>query len=293
MKSALVLGGTRFFGKHLVETLLKQGVDVTVATRGLTEDPFGDRVKRVLVDRTNAAEMLDAFHDKRYDVVYDNICYNPHEAQAAINAFQGRINRYVFTSTLSVYDYSDEPWTEAGFNPVTYPLLFKKREDYDYKEGKREAEAVFFQKADFPVVAVRFPIVLGADDYTRRLHFHVEHVANEQEFGMPNLDARMVFITAEEAGQFLAWLGNSDVQGPINACSTGDISLRVLMALIEAEIGKNARIVSKTEAREHMSPYGIEQSWYMTADKAAQAGFTFRQLHDYLPVLIRELHQQP
>ena len=41
VKKVLVLGGTRFFGKHLVEALLQAGHDVTIATRGITEDSFG------------------------------------------------------------------------------------------------------------------------------------------------------------------------------------------------------------------------------------------------------------
>lgn len=47
----LVLGGTRLMGKHLVNALLEKGHRITVATRGITEDDFGDRVTRVLVDR--------------------------------------------------------------------------------------------------------------------------------------------------------------------------------------------------------------------------------------------------
>ena len=40
--------GTRFFGKHLVEALLQEGHDVTIAARGITEDSFGSRVKDLL-----------------------------------------------------------------------------------------------------------------------------------------------------------------------------------------------------------------------------------------------------
>ena len=47
VKKVLVLGGTRFFGKHLVEVLLQAGHDVTIATRGVTEDSFGSAVKRI------------------------------------------------------------------------------------------------------------------------------------------------------------------------------------------------------------------------------------------------------
>ena len=42
----LVLGGTRFFGIHLVDELLKSNCDITIATRGLTSDSFGNKVKK-------------------------------------------------------------------------------------------------------------------------------------------------------------------------------------------------------------------------------------------------------
>ena len=47
----LVLGGTRFFGIHLVDELLKSNCDVTIATRGLTSDSFENKFKRILFVR--------------------------------------------------------------------------------------------------------------------------------------------------------------------------------------------------------------------------------------------------
>jgi len=49
----LVLGGTRFFGVHMVKTLLDYGVEVTIATRGNAKDKFSDRVHRIKLDRTD------------------------------------------------------------------------------------------------------------------------------------------------------------------------------------------------------------------------------------------------
>lgn len=43
----LVIGGTRFFGIHMVNELLTAGYDVTIATRGKASDSFGDKVKRI------------------------------------------------------------------------------------------------------------------------------------------------------------------------------------------------------------------------------------------------------
>ena len=54
MKSALILGGTQFVGKRLVQLLIDEGVDVTIATRGKTPDSFGDRVSRLIIDREDS-----------------------------------------------------------------------------------------------------------------------------------------------------------------------------------------------------------------------------------------------
>ncbi|MDD3224541.1 MAG: NAD-dependent epimerase/dehydratase family protein [Clostridium sp.] len=54
----LVLGGTRFFGVHMVENLIKKGHQVTIATRGNKKDNFGAKVKRIIVDHTDFENML-------------------------------------------------------------------------------------------------------------------------------------------------------------------------------------------------------------------------------------------
>lgn len=289
MTTALVLGGTRFFGKHLVNTLLEQGVEVTVATRGQAGDEFGDRVQRLKLDRFDRESLATAVQDRTFDVVYDQICYGPTDAQNAVEVFAGKVGRYVFTSTLSVYNTTGETWTEAGFDPTTYPIQYGAYTEFTYQEGKRLAEAVFFQKADFPVVAVRIPIVVGLDDYTRRLHFHVEHVQGNIPFALPNLDSKMNFIHSEEAGRFIAWAGLADVIGPVNACATGQIAMGELLALIEETVGQKALVVAEVEKPEDKSPYNVPATWAMHTTKAEQAGFSFTQLQDWLPQLISDI----
>ena len=65
----LVIGGTRFFGIHMVNELLAKGHDVTIATRGNASDEYGDRVKRIIIERTNEDSMKNAFNGRHYDVV--------------------------------------------------------------------------------------------------------------------------------------------------------------------------------------------------------------------------------
>ena len=65
----LVIGGTRYFGIHMVNKLLEQGYNITIATRGKTPDSYGDRVKRIIIERTNEESMRKVLQGKYFDVV--------------------------------------------------------------------------------------------------------------------------------------------------------------------------------------------------------------------------------
>jgi len=288
MKNILVLGGTRFFGKKLVEFLIEDGYNITILTRGKTLHPFGEKVEHLIGDRTNKDDFAKLMEGRSFDIVFDNICYSPNEAREFCEIFNGKIKKLVFTSTLSTYDADGLVKKEEDFNPYTYPIQFGGMNDFQYGEGKRLAEAVYFKYASFPVVAVRFPIVLGEDDYTRRLHFHIEKVLKDEVIGFVNLDAEMSFIQASEAAQFLKWAAFSDVEGPYNATANGKISLSDLMKLIENTTGKKAIITYELNQENH-SPYAVPVSWYMSNEKATKAGFTFSQLDNWLPNLVKEI----
>ena len=291
MGEILVFGGTRFFGKRLVEALVAEGHEVTIATRGKTAHEFGDKVKHMIVDRTNKDALATAFANAEWDIVYDNICYSPNDALTACEIFEGKTKKYVFTSTMSTYADLGAELSEKDFDPYTYEIRYGSVNDFSYGEGKRQAEAVFFQKANFPVVAVRFPIVLGEDDYTRRLHFHIERVAQEKVISFLNMDARMSYILSNDASKFLKFAGFSEITGPYNATSSGTYTLKELMTMIEQNVGKIAKIalVGDDETR---SPFAVPTDWYMLQDKSIAAGFTCQPLETWLPDLIKTLAQQ-
>ncbi|QHT59128.1 NAD-dependent epimerase/dehydratase family protein [Paenibacillus lycopersici] len=291
MRNVLVLGGTRFFGLKLVERLLAAGDAVTILTRGGTPNPFGARAKHIQADRKDFAAVRQALANERYDVVYDNICFQPQEAEDAVKLFAGRTGQYVVTSTLSVYPFGGPSNAESAFDAHRYELPATYAADTDYGEGKRLVEAVLLQKAPFPVAAVRFPIVLGADDYTRRLHFHVEHVLRGQPIGIPVPDAPLSFIDADEAAAFLDWIGRSGAEGAFNACSAGDITPGEIVKRIERASGKAAIVLPETDKADG-SPFGVPGAWRMDTARAEAAGYAFRKLDDWMTPLIARLVQE-
>ncbi|MFP7200848.1 NAD-dependent epimerase/dehydratase family protein [Lysinibacillus halotolerans] len=288
MGKILVLGGTRFFGKKLVELLVEEGHEVSIATRGNSPHPFGSRVKRIVVDRTDKEALQKAMQNTQWDIVYDNICFSPNEAMAACDIFEGKTKKYIFTSTMSTYIDLGAELKEEEFDSYHYSIVAGESNDFSYGEGKRQAEAVFCQKAQFPVVAVRFPIVLGEDDYTKRLHFHVERVAQGKVISFLNMDAKMSYILSDDAATFLRFAGFSNIDGPYNATSPGTYSMKELINLIEQSVEKGAKIALVGDEKSR-SPFAVPNDWYMSSEKAEKAGFQCQPLQGWLPMLIQKL----
>ncbi len=292
MKKALIIGGTRFFGIHLVKELIESNWDVTVATRGAKEDSFGNRVKRVKIDRNDKEMMKKAFENESFDVIYDQICYASFDALEAIDVFRNKTKKYIVTSSMSAYGKKRGELSENDFDPVHYPLIVKRAEEVPYDEGKRLMEAAFFQKAPFPVTAVRFPIVLGENDYTDRLLFYIKKIANNEPVYFKNTSAKISFIKEEEAGAFLAWLSESDLEGPVNASSQKPVALKSLLNTIEKVTGHSALVKEPEEGSQEESPYAISESWILDTQKAQQAGFSFLNTTDYLSNLVSTLYKK-
>ncbi|RTR35773.1 NAD-dependent epimerase/dehydratase family protein [Robertmurraya yapensis] len=291
MKNILVLGGTRFFGRKLVDLLLEEGHNVTILTRGQSGNPFGDKVEHIIADRSDQTDFARKVEGRTFDIVYDNICFSPNEAYDFCELFNGKIGKLVLTSTLSVYGADGKEKYETDFDPYHYEIRLGNKEDFTYGEGKRQAEAVYFKYAQFPVVAVRIPIVLGEDDYSRRLHLHVERIAKGEPIGFVNMDAEMSFIQATEVAQFLKWAGITEIEGPFNATANGRISLANLIKMIEEATGKTARI-ALVGNDEIISPYAVPTSWYMSNENAANKGFQFTNLDDWLKPLVETIAKE-
>lgn len=277
----LVLGGTRFFGVRLVEALLAGGHAVTIATRGRTPDPFGPAVERLRLDRTDPAAMEAAFSHRRFDAVCDDLAYCSADVKTALDALH--CGRYVMVSSTAVYALHPGV-READFLPLAHPLRWGCRADFDYAEGKRQAERALF--GEYPgqnAAAARFPFVLGPGDYTRRLAFYVEHVLAGVPMAIDNLNEPLGFIHEREAGRFLAWLAcESPLTGPVNGCCPGTASVADLLRHVQARTGKAALLSPAGDP----APYNGTPAYSIDTRRAGAAGFSFSPLQSWLPALL-------
>jgi nucleoside-diphosphate-sugar epimerase len=279
----LVVGGTRYFGIHMVRALLRDGHQVTIATRGNVQDEFGEKIHRILVDRCNPMELKEVLQGEYYDVICDNIAYSSNEVKYLLEAVH--CGRYILTSSVSVYPELGRNTRESAFNPIIFPLIWCDRSDYNYNEIKRQAECALFQTyTELSAAAIRFPYVIGEDDYTKRLYFYVEHILNELPMYVDNQAETITFIKSSEAGDFMSWIACSKLTGPINACSLGSITLEEVFAYIEQKIGKKPLFDTDAEA----APYNGVGSFSLDTKQVEEAGYRFSELDSWIYELLDE-----
>ena len=96
----LILGGTRFLGRALVQAALQRGHEVTLFNRGqLNPDLFPD-LEKLRGDRDGN---LAALEGGRWDAVVDTCGYVPRVVRQSAELLADAVSHYTFISTLSVY----------------------------------------------------------------------------------------------------------------------------------------------------------------------------------------------
>jgi nucleoside-diphosphate-sugar epimerase len=286
MKQILILGGNRFFGRHLASELLRRGADVTLLNRGNVDDGFGDQVTRLRADRADREQLSTVLRGKSWDRVYDQICYNGRDASGLCELLQGKTGRLIFTSTQSVYG-KGYGLRESLFEPTRYEA--PQPRDESYGALKREAEAAFAKFSELNVAMARIPIVLGVDDYTGRLKWHVERIAKNLPIQAPNLKARLGFIRSDIAGKVLADLGETSHVGPINCACPGDIAVGEIIARIERATGRKANLVSDDSDSTTSSPFGATEDWTMNLELMEKLRIEATPLENWFDSLVRDL----
>lgn len=170
----LVLGGTRFAGRAIVEAALGRGDTVTMFNRGITNPGLFPGVETVIGDRTKDLLPLGR---REFDTVIDVACYDPAAARLSAEALRDRVGRYVFVSTVSVYashattEAQDEGAPLAELKPdVTDPLE-------NYGANKALCEAVIREVYGERALIGRPGLVSGPHDPTDRFPYWPRRIA--------------------------------------------------------------------------------------------------------------------
>jgi nucleoside-diphosphate-sugar epimerase len=297
-KNILVIGGTRYFGKLLVQRLLSAGHRVTIATRGFAHDPFGSRIERIRVDRRNETAMRAAFAKVAgYDIIYDQMCYSPLDAAISARVFAGKTKRYIMASTIDVYrnllGRQEAPFAETDLNvlaqPIdtSYPWHDPKLATQSYVSGKIQAEAYLYRDGSLPVVTVRIGHVLaGAEDFTGRLAHYVDLVRARGTLRYSNPAAASSFLSAHAISDFLVWAGAQTFKGPVNAGCDGALSSLELFRRVSEALDEPAKAVPGSGA--NLAPFDFAFPFVLDTRRARELGYRFGHSDEWIDDLIRQ-----
>lgn len=189
MDDALIIGGTRFIGRHLVEELLAHDYTVTIFNRGTHDNPFADRddVEHIEGDRTDDGDLASAAGAVDPDAVFDCVAYYPRDVRQATRIFDD-VAAYVYISSGAAYGREEVPKRE-GETPLASCTDEQATSDAPETYGARKAEGdrIIFEAAEDGVnaMSVRPCIVYGPHDYTERLDYWIDRVNRFDRIVLP------------------------------------------------------------------------------------------------------------
>ena len=222
---ALVIGGTRFIGRHAVREFLDDGYAVTLFNRGTHDDPFGedDRVDHIEGDRTNESDLRRAALDISPDVVVDCVAYQPRHVHAATDIFADA-GAYVYVSSEGAYAAERVPEREDGTPLKDCPVEAATDDSPEtYGQRKAEGDRAVSAAADRGVnaMSIRPPIVYGPHDYTERFDYWIDRIDNHDRIVVPGDGTNLGHLAyAEDVASAIRTIAEAGTAG--EAYNVGD-----------------------------------------------------------------------
>ncbi|MEZ4864677.1 MAG: SDR family oxidoreductase [Caldilineaceae bacterium] len=171
----LILGGTVFLGRHLVEAALERGHTVTLFNRGQHNPDLFPEVEKLRGDRDG---QLDALRNRQWDAVIDTCGYIPRAVRASAELLADQVDQYVFISTISVYpDYSRAGIDESEPVGVLDDPTVEEVTGETYGPLKALCEAAAEDALPSRALIIRPGLIVGPHDPTDRFTYWPARVA--------------------------------------------------------------------------------------------------------------------
>ena len=290
----LILGGTAFLGRHLVEAAIARGHEVTLFNRGQHNlDLFPD-VEKLRGDRDGD---LAALRGERWDAAIDTCGYVPRVVQASAELLADAVEHYTFISSLSVYADTSKIGIDEN-DPVS---TLKEETEEITGETYGPLKALCEQSAERAMpgraLTIRPGLIAGPHDPTDRFTHWPVRVARGGDVLAPGRRERNVqFIDARDLAEWIVRAVEANPTGVHNADGPDyALSMQQLLDTSKTVSGGDARFVWVAEkflTDAGVEPWGEVPLWIpesdpasagfftFNCDKAIAAGLTFRPLAD-------------
>lgn len=251
----LLIGGTRFFGRRVLEVAVSHGHEVTVFHRGHTPLSGGLEVDEVLGDRNLDIERLEG----EWDVAIDMCGYLPESLEISTSHLRPRVGKYVFISSISAYaDFSDSHYDEStklvrltaedeefvrSIDPVKNIDATTLAEHYG--GAKVLCEGIVQDRFGEDALIVRPGLIVGKFDHTDRFTYWVMRIADGGKVLVPgDPEMSVQFIDASDLARWLIGAVERDVVGEIQVTGKpGEVTFENMVSTIKSVTDSDAEFV--------------------------------------------------
>jgi len=305
----LIIGGTRFLGRHLVRAALNRHHQITLFNRGNHPAEISPDVETIHGDRNADLAKLQG---RRWDAVIDTCGYLPRTVKAAAEALSAAVDRYVFISSQSVY--ADLSLVGVDETAPLATLTSEQLAEASATDSSGQTSAVNYGKMYGGLKAlceqaveevmpnralnIRPGLNVGPDDYTDRFTYWVVRVAGGGEVLAPSRpDRYLQFIDVRDLAEWTVRMVEQKETGVYNANGLpGSVAMGSLLEECKTVSGSNATFTWVSEdfllqqpvtawsemplwLPERAAPH-LKGFMFINCDKALGAGLTFRALSE-------------
>lgn len=244
VKQVLVMGGSYFIGKKIVDILLDNNYFVYTLNRG-TRENYDERVLNLKCDRDDGEQMKNILSKYSFDIVIDVSALNELQVKILYNSLnKEKLKKFVFISSSAVYDienfsipYSEEIpvkenkyWTSYGLNKI---------EAENFLRGK-------FENSETNLIILRPPYVYGENNYAQRESLIFEHISNDKPIIIPNKgETYLQFIYTTDLANIILKLlkANLDKISIFNVGNRKPVTIKEWIQYCAKVVGKEAKVI--------------------------------------------------
>lgn len=261
-KKVLILGGTMFVGRILVEKLrgLPQ-YDVTLFNRGKSNTGLFADVKQLHGNRET--DDIQQVYNQHWDCVIDFSGYYPVTFEKLLGNLKGNVGRYIFISTISVFGlekFEGRAVTETDeILGCTDAQKTSKLPDA-YGEKKAEMERILLQQTWLDKIILRPSFIYGRYDWTERLYYWLYRAKFNNQILIPD-DFSIALTYAEDLAQAILHAIETPVHQVVyNTISETSIPVKQVVNETAALLGRQVAFVAATPAL--MDKHGLNPAQF-------------------------------
>jgi 2'-hydroxyisoflavone reductase len=303
----LILGGTVFLGRALVDAALARGHQLVLFNRGVSAPDLFPAVEKIHGDRGRDLYLLE---QRNWDAVIDTCAYLPRIARLSARSLAERAGVYVFISSLSVYAAAGkEGVDEQGSLAVLSDQTIEEVNGETYGGLKALCERAVADEMSGRALIVRPGLIVGPHDPSDRFTYWPWRIGLGGEVLAPAPPLRSLqFIDVRDLADWIVRGLELGLRGVYNA--NGPAGMSTMQSLLEtcrAESNSSAAITWVGEdflLREKVGPWMELPLWIPASDpesagfysfsssKAAAAGLTIRSVGDTVRAVLDWLPQR-